>query len=43
MGGKTCTLNMKLAYFSPLSPIKSGISEYSERELLPYLQKLCDL
>src|ERR1051326_6589448 len=27
---------MKLAYFSPLSPQRSGISDYSE-ELLPYL------
>src|SRR4051794_15862936 len=27
---------MKLAYFSPLSPKRSGISDYSE-ELLPYL------
>lgn len=29
---------MKIAYFSPLSPIKSGISEYSEG-LLPHLAK----
>lgn len=34
---------MKIAYFSPLSPIKSGISEYSERELLPSLKKFSDL
>ena len=34
---------MKLAYFSPLSPIKSGISEYSEKELLPYIGKHCDI
>jgi len=34
---------MKIAYFSPLTPIKSGIAEYSERELLPYLRKLCDI
>src|SRR3954468_3613549 len=27
---------MKLAYFSPLSPLRSGIADYSE-ELLPYL------
>ena len=27
---------MKLAYFSPLTPQRSGISDYSE-ELLPYL------
>ncbi len=30
---------MKIAYFSPLSPIKSGISDYSEKELIPYLKK----
>ena len=30
------SLKMKLAYFSPLSPQRSGISDYSE-ELLPYL------
>ena len=30
---------MRVGYFSPLSPIKSGISEYSEREVLPYLKK----
>lgn len=34
---------MKIAYFSPLSPIKSGISEYSENELLPYLSKYCNI
>lgn len=34
---------MKIGYFSPLSPIKSGISEYSERELLPYLMKYCEI
>lgn len=33
---------MKLAYFSPLSPIKSGISEYSEG-LLPYLAKYLEI
>lgn len=30
---------MKLAYFSPVSPQKSGISDYSEVELLPYLSR----
>jgi len=30
---------MKIAYFSPLSPIKSGITTYSENNLLPYLKK----
>jgi len=34
---------MKIAYFTPLSPLKSGISEYSERELLPFLKKYCDI
>src|SRR6185369_7439532 len=29
---------MKLAYFSPLGPQRSGISDYSE-ELVPYLAK----
>lgn len=34
---------MKIAYFSPLSPIKSGISKYSEVNLLPYLEKFCEI
>ena len=34
---------MKVAYFSPLSPQKSGISTYSENNLLPYLKKFCEL
>lgn len=33
---------MKLAYFSPLNPQPSGISDYSE-ELLPYLSKGADI
>jgi 2-polyprenyl-3-methyl-5-hydroxy-6-metoxy-1,4-benzoquinol methylase/glycosyltransferase involved in cell wall biosynthesis len=33
---------MKLAYFSPLSPQRSGISDYSE-ELLPYLAEGADI
>lgn len=33
---------MKLAYFTCLSPLKSGISDYSE-ELLPYLSKYADI
>src|ERR1044072_2507857 len=33
---------MKLAYFSPLSPKRSGISDYSE-ELLPYLAQGADI
>ncbi|QUC64790.1 glycosyltransferase [Nitrosopumilus sp. K4] len=34
---------MKLAYFTPTSPLKTGISEYSEKELLPYLSKHCKI
>ena len=34
---------MKIAYFSPLSPIKSGISKYSEINLLPYLKEYCEI
>jgi len=34
---------MQLGYFSPLSPVKSGISEYSEREVLPYIQNYFDI
>src|SRR5215831_872015 len=33
---------MKLAYFSPLSPQRSGIADYSE-ELLPYLAEGADI
>ncbi|HEX3084700.1 MAG TPA: glycosyltransferase, partial [Pyrinomonadaceae bacterium] len=33
---------MKLAYFSPLSPQRSGISDYSE-EMLPYLSQAADI
>src|SRR5437016_6790797 len=33
---------MKLAYFSPLLPQRSGISDYSE-ELLPYLARAADI
>src|SRR5712692_4479442 len=33
---------MKLAYFSPLAPQRSGISDYSE-ELLPYLAAEADI
>jgi glycosyltransferase involved in cell wall biosynthesis len=33
---------MKIAYFSPFNPQKSGISDYSER-LLPYLEKIADI
>jgi glycosyltransferase involved in cell wall biosynthesis len=34
---------MRLAYFSPVSPQKTGIADYSERELLPYLSKYFDI
>ena len=30
---------MKIAYFSPLSPLKSGIVDFSEKEMLPYLNE----
>lgn len=33
---------MKIAYFSPLNPTKSGIADYSE-ELLPYLAEKADI
>lgn len=33
---------MRIAYFSPLNPMKSGISDYSE-ELLPYLAKYLEI
>ncbi len=33
---------MRLAYFSPLNPVKSGISDFSET-LLPYLNKSMEL
>jgi len=33
---------MKIAYFSPLNPVKSGVSDYSE-ELLPFLSEYFDI
>jgi glycosyltransferase involved in cell wall biosynthesis len=33
---------MRIAYFSPLNPQKSGISDYSE-VLIPSLEKFCDI
>ena len=33
---------MRIAYFSPLNPIRSGISDYSE-DLLPHLADLVDV
>jgi glycosyltransferase involved in cell wall biosynthesis len=34
---------MKLAFFTPVSPQKTGIADYSEQEILPYLSKFCDI
>jgi glycosyltransferase involved in cell wall biosynthesis len=34
---------MKIAYFTPVSPQKTGISDYSEQEIIPYLSKFCDI
>lgn len=34
---------MKIAYFTPVSPQRSGISDYSEREMLPYISKYMDI
>ena len=34
---------MRIAYFSPLSPLKSGIVDYSEADLLPFLKKYCEI
>ena len=34
---------MRIAFFSPVRPQKTGIADYSERELLPYLSKYCDI
>ena len=34
---------MKVAYFTPINPQKSGIADYSEREVLPYLSKYMDI
>jgi len=34
---------MRIAYFSPLSPLKSGIVDYSEIDLLPFLKKYCEI
>jgi glycosyltransferase involved in cell wall biosynthesis len=33
---------MRIAYFSPLNPIKTGVSDYTE-ELLPYLSRYADI
>lgn len=34
---------MRVAYFTPVSPQRSGISDYSEREILPYLNDYIDI
>jgi len=34
---------MKIAYFSPLSPIKSGVCYYSENIVLPFLKNFSDV
>jgi glycosyltransferase involved in cell wall biosynthesis len=34
---------MRIAYFSPVSPQKTGIADYTEREILPYLSKFFDI
>jgi len=34
---------MKIAYFSPVSPQKTGVADYSECELLPHLSRYIDI
>ena len=34
---------MRIAFFTPVSPQKTGIADYSEQEILPYLSKFCDI
>jgi glycosyltransferase involved in cell wall biosynthesis len=34
---------MKIAYFTPVSPQRSGISDYSELELIPHLSRLMEV
>jgi glycosyltransferase involved in cell wall biosynthesis len=34
---------MRIAFFTPVSPQKTGITDYSEQEILPYLSKFCDI
>jgi len=34
---------MRIAFFTPVSPQKTGISDYSEQEILPYLSKFCNI
>jgi glycosyltransferase involved in cell wall biosynthesis len=34
---------MRIAFFTPVSPQKTGIADYSEQEVLPSLSKFCDI
>jgi len=34
---------MRIAFFTPVSPQKTGIADYSEQEILPCLSKFCDI
>jgi glycosyltransferase involved in cell wall biosynthesis len=34
---------MRVAFFTPVSPQKTGIADYSEQEMLPYLSRFCDI
>jgi glycosyltransferase involved in cell wall biosynthesis len=34
---------MKIAFFTPVSPQKTGISDYAEQEILPYLSQFCEI
>lgn len=34
---------MKIAYFTPVSPQRTGIADYSEREVLPYLSRYANI
>jgi glycosyltransferase involved in cell wall biosynthesis len=34
---------LKIAYFTPVSPQKTGITDYSEKDLLPYLSRYAEI
>ena len=34
---------MRVAFFTPVSPQKTGIADYSEQEIIPHLSKFCDI
>jgi glycosyltransferase involved in cell wall biosynthesis len=34
---------MRVAFFTPVSPQKTGIADYSEQEMLPHLSRFCDI